>query len=194
MDAIKKIFKDDHKSSHKEEIRTEIKTSSTATQPQIATAGGAAKCEFGETNLVNEAQRLKQEACQKLQASDATLAAAQAAQAEVERAAARANIVTNQALRQEVEGQRTLVEAGQKLMEAGAQLQQEAAHAGSARSAETVMIQKGAINQATTVDVAKIPSAEMHVLQNRVVQECRPVVESQMHTEHIETVASRQIK
>lgn len=64
--------------------------------------------------MTQEAERLKQEACRKFETSEATGQAAKLAQEEVERAAARANIVTNQALRQEVEGQRTLVQAGKK--------------------------------------------------------------------------------
>ena len=58
---------------------------------------------------------MKQEACRTFESSEATAKAAQKAQAKVERAAARANMVTNEALRQEVEGQRKLVQAGKKI-------------------------------------------------------------------------------
>jgi len=188
MDAIKKIFKDDKKDSHKEEFHSETHTKTTAaTQPQIATTGVRTeqRCEFTSAdNLEAEAARLKEEACKKMQAADTTFMAAQAAQQEVERAAARANIVTNQALRQEIEGQKNLVQAGQKLMEAGAKLQEEAA--GQTHQAEISMIQKGTINQSVGVEVPKIPASEMHILQNRVVAECRPVVETEVHSERID--------
>uniref|UniRef100_A0A914DA51 Uncharacterized protein n=1 Tax=Acrobeloides nanus TaxID=290746 RepID=A0A914DA51_9BILA len=188
MDTIKNLFKDSdkEKSSHKSEIHssTEVKSNVSANQTQIAESG--VRCEFAADNLTQEAERLKQEACRTLESSEATAKAAQKAQAKVERAAARANMVTNEALRQEVEGQRTLVQAGQKLMEAGAKLQEEAGQTHTAQEAELSYVQKGAVQQNTTVEVPKVPASEMHVLQNRVVGECRPVVDTQVRSEHIE--------
>jgi len=186
MDAIKKIFKDDKKDSHKEEFHSETHTKTTAVQPQIATTRVRTeqRCEFSADKLEEEAARLKEQACKKMQAADTTFMAAQAAQQEVERAAARANIVTNAALRQEIEGQKNLVMAGQKLMEAGAKLQEEAA--GQTHQAEISMIQKGTINQSIGVEVPKIPASEMHIIQNRVGAECRPVVETEVHSERID--------
>ena len=161
------------------DIRTETKTTS------------GISCEFMADKEVLEAQRLKQEACRKLQSSEATAHAAQLAQAEVEKAAMRANVITNQALRQEVEGQRTLVEAGQKLMEAGAKLQQEAAAVNATSGAELTYVAKGAINQSTNIQAAAVPQAEMQVLQQRVTAECRPVVDTKVTTERINIQSSR---
>jgi len=212
MDAIKKLFRDDdnkqHKTTHHEEHHHEVKTSSKATtapiQPQIAanqqqhvanqqqqsftaTSESSESYKFGADKDILEAQRLQHKGCQQLETSEATAMAARSAQAEVERASQRANIVTNQALRQEVEGQKTLVEAGQKLMEAGSKLQQEAANIHTTGSAELSYVQRGAVQQTTNVDVQNIQAAEMQVLQNRVVGECRPVVDTQVRTERIET-------
>ena len=72
-------------------------------------------------------------------------------------------------------------------MEAGAKLQEEAGQTHTAQEAELSYVQKGAVQQNTTVEVPKIPASEMHVLQNRVVRECRPVVDTQVRSERIET-------
>ena len=72
-------------------------------------------------------------------------------------------------------------------MEAGARLQEEAAQTRVNQEAELSYVQKGAIQQNTTVEVPKVPASEMHVLQSRVVGECRPVVDTQVRSERIET-------
>jgi len=202
MDAVKELFtgKKDKKEVHierKEEttlpkandlpantnvsaqskISSEVKTSSNVSSAQQAACGISSEA------AIAEAQKIKEQACRQLAASEQTFQSAQAAQEQVARAAANANIITNQALHQEVAGQKKLVEAGQKLMEAGAQLQQEAA--GRTREVETNIIQKGAISQQTGVEVPNIPASEMHILQNRMVSECRPVMQQQVRTETI---------
>jgi len=175
-----------HKTSNKTEIQssTEAKSSASANQTQIAES--EVHYEFSADNLIQEAERLKIEACRTFESSKATAQAAKVAQEKVDRAATRANIVTNEALRQEVEGQRTLIQAGQKLMEAGAKLQEEACQVHTAQEAELSFVQKGSIQQNTTVEVPKVQASEMHVLQNRVVEECRPVVDTQVRSERIE--------
>jgi len=198
-EAIKSLFTGEEKHGHhdkhskhvsKTEVHEEV-----INKPQMATATtGAARtttatnvnCDFGAEKEILEAQRLKQEACRTLQSSEATAQAARLAQAEVEQAAARANTVTNAALRQEVQGQKTLVEAGQKLMEAGAKLQQEAAETDATSGAALTYVQKGAVNQKTHVEASAVPQAEMHVQQKRVTTESRPVVETAVHTERID--------
>jgi hypothetical protein len=58
---------------------------------------------------------LKLEAFRTFESSKATAQAAKKAQEKVEKAALRANMVANEALRQEVEAQRTLIQAGKKI-------------------------------------------------------------------------------
>ena len=197
MEAIKKLFKDDksEKTVHKEENREVechvAKTTNLAPTPQIAQLDTKhiEKTNLQAQQLEQEANRLREEAIRKIEASEKTFESAQMAQSEVERAATRANIITNQALKQEVAGQRTMVEAGHKMMEAGAKLQEEAAQLGQAHQAEINIVQKGQINQSVGVEVPNIPASEMHILQNRVVSECRPMVETQVCTEKIGTEA-----
>ena len=71
-------------------------------------------------------------------------------------------------------------------MEAGAKLQEEACQVHTAQEAELTFVQKGSIQQDSTIEVPKIPASELHVLQNRVLEECRPVVDTQVRSEHIE--------
>jgi len=180
-----------HHKGEEREYRSETheKRTTTGVQPQIATITTERhtekRCDFGVSKEEEEAQRLKEQACRKLESADMTFQAAQKAQEDVERAAARANMVTEQAMRQEVAGQKNLVEAGQKMMQAGAKLQEEAATMG--RQAEVTHIQKGQINQSVGVNVPHIPAAEMHVLQNKTEMECRPTkVETTVRTEKVE--------
>uniref|UniRef100_A0A914DVW2 Uncharacterized protein n=1 Tax=Acrobeloides nanus TaxID=290746 RepID=A0A914DVW2_9BILA len=195
MNNNKNISKDSekHKTSNKTEIHssTEAKSNASANQTQIdenqnQIAESEVHYDFSADNLIQEAERLKIEACRTFESSKSTAQAAKVAQEKVDRAAARANIVTNEALRQEVEGQRILIQAGQKLMEAGAKLQEEACQVRTAQEAELSFVQKGSIQQNTTIEVPKVQASEMHVLQNRVIEECRPVVDTQVRTERIE--------
>jgi hypothetical protein len=71
-------------------------------------------------------------------------------------------------------------------MEAGAKLQEEAAQTHIAQEVELSYVQRGAIQQNTKVEVPSIPASEMHVLQNRIVGECRPVLDTQVRSERIE--------
>ena len=141
-------------------------------------------CNMAAESLVQEAQSLKSEACRQIGQGEVELAQAQKAQAAAALVAERANMMTEKAVANEIQGQEKLVAAGNKLMQAGQELQQEAASMGSFQ-ADVNLHATTQMSQNTSVEVPPVQPAQFHVLQSRVGVECRPVVETQMASETI---------
>jgi hypothetical protein len=160
--------------------------------PQVWSKADEAACNIQADNLIVEAKTLQSSACRQIGKGEEELRQAERAQAAAAVVAARANLMTEQALANEIQGQEKLVAAGNKLMQAGAELQEQAAGMGN-HQADINIHATSQINQATAVKTAPVQPAEFHVLQSRVGAECRPIVEHQLASEFIGTQRPPQV-